>query len=270
MWGSMFASISNGLGQIFNVLDDTKISSVQQKFFACQITFYIALALSKCSTLVLLQAVFERDPKVSHVAHGAMALVAVWGLLSVLAVSVGCSPDTVIPKTGDDHCSSLVPWLKAVVVVDVVTEMVIILLPMIGFYGTLMPVRRRATVMLAFSTRLPNIVFSLLYLIAYSKFINHQEPAIDIVATAAWQNLLLSYNLMSATIPSLKGFTQGFMTAGLSLGYARDTATEGGSISHHTYELRSMSNSRSIATVPPHHVPDCKPTPRCSFRSRSP
>lgn len=71
------------------------------------------------------------------------------------------------------------------------------------------------------------------------------------VPTAAWQSVLLSYNLMSATIPSLKGFTQGFMTAGVSLGYARDTTTVGASGSHHTYEMRSLSKSKSRAAVSP-------------------
>jgi len=33
-----------------------------------------------------------------------MAVVAIWGLIGVLAVSVGCSPDSIIPRPGIDHC----------------------------------------------------------------------------------------------------------------------------------------------------------------------
>jgi len=154
-----------------------------------------------------------------------------------------------------------------------VTEVMIILLPIIGFYDTLLPMKRRLTVILAFSTRLPyvprllapilkmlvralisdscrNIVISLMHLLAYSEFINNKQPPISIVSTVTWQNVLLAYNLMSATIPSLKGFTQGFMTAGVSLGYARDTTTSGGiSGTHQSYEMRALSKVRPISKV---------------------
>jgi hypothetical protein len=92
---------------------------------------------------------------------------------------------------------------------------------------------------------LSNIAFAIMYLLAYSRFVNHHRPAIRIVSTVAWQNVVLSYNLMSATIPSLKGFTQGFMTAGVSLGYAREGVTTGASGTQQSYELRSLSKLRS-------------------------
>jgi hypothetical protein len=50
------------------------------------------------------------------------------------------------------------PWLKAVAAGDIFTELVIILLPLIGFYKTLMPIKRRFTVILAFSTRIPYVI----------------------------------------------------------------------------------------------------------------
>jgi hypothetical protein len=33
-----------------------------------------------------------------------MALVAIWGLVGILAHSVGCSPERVIPKPGSSYC----------------------------------------------------------------------------------------------------------------------------------------------------------------------
>jgi hypothetical protein len=71
---------------------------------------YIALALSKCSILILVQVVFKRNLKVSWVAKGAMVVVAIWGLVGILAVSIGCSPATVIPKPGSGYCVSSVSF----------------------------------------------------------------------------------------------------------------------------------------------------------------
>jgi hypothetical protein len=85
-----------------------------------------------------------------------------------------------------------------------------------------------------------------MHLLAYSKFTSHHQPAIAIVPTVAWQSVLLSYNLISATTPLLKGFTQGFMTAGVSLGYLREGGTIGeGSELSGSYELRSLKRSKS-------------------------
>jgi hypothetical protein len=71
---------------------------------------YIALALSKCSILILVQVVFKRNPKVSWVAKGAVVVVAIWGLVGILAVSIGCSPATVIPQPGSSYCVNSVSF----------------------------------------------------------------------------------------------------------------------------------------------------------------
>jgi hypothetical protein len=92
-------------------------------------------------------------------------------------------------------------------------------------------------------------------MIAYVQFVNDKQPPIKIVSTIAWQNVLLSYNLMSATIPSLKGFTQGFMTAGVALGYEKEGTTTIGSGAirsgtHQSYELQSLTRPKSEPNAP--------------------
>lgn len=84
-----------------------------------------------------------------------------------------------------------------------------------------------------------------MYLFAYSEFVNNAYPAIKIVATVSWQSVLLSYNLMSATTPLLKGFTAGLTSSGLSLDYARDPTTGGFTGVQGSFELASIAQSRS-------------------------
>jgi len=88
-----------------------------------------------------------------------------------------------------------------------------------------------------------NVVFALMHFLAYAKFVESRESAIRIVPTVAWQSVLLSFNLISATTPLLKGFTQGFMTQGVSLGYLREGTTGGGSGMSGSYELKSLTKS---------------------------
>lgn len=89
-------------------------------------------------------------------------------------------------------------------------------------------------------TPLRNIAFSLMHLLAYSKFVGNHQFAIDIVSTVAWQNVSLSYSLISSTTPLLKGFTQGFMTAGLSLVRVPEATTNEDSQTNRSHELRSL------------------------------
>ncbi|KAH7077609.1 hypothetical protein BKA63DRAFT_508591 [Paraphoma chrysanthemicola] len=253
MWGSLFVSMKNGLGQSLEVVDDANVTRLQDSFFASRIMFYVSLALSKCSILVVIRNVFERKPIIAHTANGTMGVVAGWGLVGVLAASVGCSPSNMVPKPGDGYCTKSISWLQAITSIDVATEFIILLLPILGFYDTLMPLKRRLTVILAFSTRLPNVAISVNHLIAYSKFINDQQQAIDIISTINWQNVLLSYSLISATLPTLKGFTEGFNTAGVSLGYGRDGTTYGAnSGTHGSHELQTISKIRTRPKVATH------------------
>jgi hypothetical protein len=68
----------------------------------------IALALSKCSALIFMQAIFSQMSKVILVGNVTTCAVVLWGLGSSLAVSLSCSPNHIIPNPGNDHCVRLV------------------------------------------------------------------------------------------------------------------------------------------------------------------
>jgi hypothetical protein len=121
-----FASVNNGLGTLFEIHDDIDTLHMQQVSRDClptilrkheyvltvilvflrkpYHTLYIALVLSKRSTLVLLQPVFKRNSRVSLIANYTMALVTIWGLMGILTSSVGCSPEKAIPKPSEVYC----------------------------------------------------------------------------------------------------------------------------------------------------------------------
>lgn len=77
-----------------------------------------------------------------------------------------------------------------------------------------------------------------------------RQLPLGIVPTVIWQSTLLSYNLMSATTPLLKGFAQGFMTAGIALGYSREGTMAGGYGSSGSYQLRSLRRTEMRPNVP--------------------
>jgi hypothetical protein len=79
-----------------------------QFFFVSRNLLYVALALSKCSILLLTRTVFTQNSMVSTIAIGTTAVTAIWGLLGVVASAVVCSAENMIPKPGTEHCVSSV------------------------------------------------------------------------------------------------------------------------------------------------------------------
>jgi hypothetical protein len=94
------------------------------------------------------------------------------------------------------------------------------------------------------------MAFAVMHFLAYLKFMDSHQSAIDIVSTVTWQSILLSYSLISATTPLLEGFTQGFMTAGIALGYSRGGTAIGSSGTTGSYQLRSLTRPKAKLDVP--------------------
>ncbi|XP_014555117.1 hypothetical protein COCVIDRAFT_103243 [Bipolaris victoriae FI3] len=202
----------------------------------------------------------------AHVVGAGMWVTLLTSIGHGLGKSYDILDDVDIPRSGINHCVSSVsvfnpllkyplidqiPWMQALTIIDIITECFTVLIPLLGLYRNKMHVEDKAIVMVAFFTRIPNVVFSLIYLIAYSKFVNERQTAIQIVPTVVWQSTLLCYSLISATTPTLKGFTQGFKTTGLSLEYARDLITGELSGARTSIALRPLTTSRpsSIASA---------------------
>jgi hypothetical protein len=80
-----------------------------------------------------------------------------------------------------------------------------------------------------------------MYLVSYSNFILQGRRGVAVAAPVVWQNALLSYHFMAATIPTLNGFMRGFSTGGM--GYTWAAGWEGGS-SDNSYKLRSLSKRK--------------------------
>ena len=50
-----------------------------------------------------------------------------------------------------------VPWLKVLVIIDLITEMAIMSLPIVGFHSSTLGMSGKTVVMMAFLTRLPYV-----------------------------------------------------------------------------------------------------------------
>jgi hypothetical protein len=69
------------------------------------------------------------------------------------------------------------------------------------------------TVVAAFAFRIPCVVLSSLHGVAIHRFITAEDHGLSIANRLLWQQVVIGYSLVSATIPTLKSFIRGYNKA---------------------------------------------------------
>ncbi|KAF2473847.1 uncharacterized protein BDR25DRAFT_256791 [Lindgomyces ingoldianus] len=248
-YGALFGSLHYGLGRTSEMLNVKSRVLVSNTAFTSEILLLLSLALSKCSIIFLVRRVFTRDMK--HfwlICNIALAFVCTWGITSVVLVSVGCNVSKYVPPNGNETCEGFATRWNIVIALDVISELVMFILPICFLWTLQMTLDLKARVVIAFAFRLPVIAFSILFVRIFTTVQHAPNPGVSISTAIAWQQVTVSYSLISATIPCLKSFIKSFDT-NFGMG-------EGSSSGPYTY---SSSNSQSHLATHSHSHYQPKP-----------
>ena len=223
--------------------------------FAATVLFISAATLAKAAVVLLAMRLFNLSgARANHNANssiyrvcafGVLGLIAIWGVGSIVAVSAVCSPETYIDASAfPATCQGQVPRWLAITVVDVLTEILIIMLAVIIVLPLQLPFSMKVPVMLAFMFRLPCAVLSILHYIYIHRYVNDNPNGLGIVPVLNFMQVEICWSLISATIPNLKAFVQSF-NSGFGLGLDLQTAYPGtaGSGRQAQYEMSNWSKS---------------------------
>lgn len=94
---AVFVPLHGGLGISSSVLAQDAGESLGSAMMASQILFILALALTKLSVVLFVKRLLTQNlRKAWWAANITMGLTVVWGIASVFAISVGCSPSTAV------------------------------------------------------------------------------------------------------------------------------------------------------------------------------
>ncbi|KAK5454240.1 hypothetical protein LTS15_006240 [Exophiala xenobiotica] len=257
---AIMVGLNHGLGKTQDLLRQSELEKASRAAFAGEIMFIIALAAAKGSTLYLMLRLFNLSgPKATsqgrtRTFHWAglavLAAMAIWGLLSVIAVSVDCPVSTFIEGNSSQCSHQFLRW-QLITAFDVLTECILILLSIVIVLPVQIAFVLKCQVVLAFAFRLPLVALSVLHLKFISEYTTSQNPGVDLVPALALQQVQLCWSLMSATIPNLKSFVKSFSSGfGIQLDPASTQAysSSGRYNRSHGYELGSVgkeSKSRS-------------------------
>lgn len=228
-----------------------------QSFFVSQLFSVAVLCLAKCSVTWLFLRVLSDTGRNFKAIKAFLILNVLWGFASIVGLAADCNPSAILTTKTVNHCPQQVRRQPSVVIchrankavkllrwqvitaVDIATDVVTCLLPLVLVWNLRMPFGMQFQVVAAFAFRAPLVAFSALHLAAVKEYQGSTEPQFAVTAALIFQQAIVSWSLISATIPNLGSFIKSFsMDLGVPMGRRRD-----GMGCHSVYALQTIGGS---------------------------
>jgi hypothetical protein len=263
---AVFVSLHQGLGVSSLIQAKDVAQNLGSGVLANEILFILAIALTKLSVVFFVKRLLTQElRKAWWAAHIVLGLTVAWAVAGILLVSIGCSAQNAVsePQTctgmvrrSDIHIrkrilltgSQTVRW-SIVIGADAFLEICYVALSVALVLPLQMKAYIKVTVVAAFAFRLPCVVLSSLHGVAIHRFIISDDHGLAIANRLLWQQVVLGYALVSATIPTLKSFIRGYNKA-----LGRDVSTRsrklGGGYGLDSYGRSGEESGLELRSVP--------------------
>ncbi|KUI57214.1 hypothetical protein VP1G_04564 [Cytospora mali] len=213
--GAVYYGLTHGLGKFNTITTEKQWASSGKAFLTSEVLAVVALSLSKCSVWALLLRIFVADGAFNDwrvkMCVGFVFFGAVWGIISVVGVVSSCDPEAMLSLYDNtSECPGQFTRWVTITAFDVGSEILGCLLPVALVWSLNMTTKSKFHVFLAFSFRLPMVALSLLHLKYIHQYTKSPEPLFAITNPLLCQLGMLTWSLMSATIPNIKSFMRVF------------------------------------------------------------
>ncbi|KAK6423278.1 hypothetical protein LTR95_016546 [Oleoguttula sp. CCFEE 5521] len=211
----MYRAVYHGLGRHVEDLEVHALEKMEKSIYTGDLLFICVVSASKLAISLLLYRL-SSAPRTIMAAHILMAVVAIWSVASLLAISLRpeiSSPWTLSPA----NASHLMNAWTGIGAVSCLTEFAFMAFPVFLVYGLQMPLASKLTVVTGFAFRLPIIVFTILRFDAFRDTLgNVADISWTYVLLAIYTELEMHASLMAATIPCMHIFLRSFNTGFLA------------------------------------------------------
>ena len=215
---ALIEAVDDGLGKMEKLLDPTHIANVVKAQYAADILYIAALALAKVSILLLLYrlSVARMHKKV---AMTTVAVTGVWALAGIITIAAECGSH--LPWTSQPpQCIDIRSFWIGFAVPDILTELVVTILPVLMMIPVQVATSKKAVIVIAF-------VFRVLVIVGTITRLCYMQPATTNAPNITWLAInyniatatLLSASIMTACIPCLKPFLDGFDSGMLGVSF---------------------------------------------------
>ncbi|KAF1974221.1 hypothetical protein BU23DRAFT_532214 [Bimuria novae-zelandiae CBS 107.79] len=215
--GGIIASsyaVEYGLGKRLNVLTDTSLEDIQKALYAATIIYVATIGISKLSIAIFL-ARLACTPVHKTFVTIMYAVISCWIFVFTVEVIFQCAlPQPLGAFRG--KCIAILPFGVIWTIIDILTDVAMILLPFHVICKLHLPTRKRAVIISVFALRMLLILLSIARIIALARALQSGDPSFDAIpyAIAAQAHSTLSVTI--ACTPALKLITETTRTSMLS------------------------------------------------------
>ncbi|KAK3109613.1 hypothetical protein LTR53_016948 [Teratosphaeriaceae sp. CCFEE 6253] len=200
-YATSYVGLAQGLGGPWSGIKDGRaVSRLNEAALAGVVTFIFALYLSKCAMLFFLSRI-TKTPKQLKLFLACNIATAVIGVVCILL-------------------ATSTRW-QVITALDIITEALLLALPVYLVWGLQMRIKRKAMIIAAFYLRLPVLGFSIgRNYYALQLRLPQTDPGMESGLVVIWLGVELAYALAASTLSALKGFTESF-NSDFGLGFTR-------------------------------------------------
>lgn len=241
-------SVNHGLGRSAESLTVAQTRSASQYFLAANVLSYPSMASSKCSVAFLIISIQPRRWIIASL-YGLCAVVVVWSIVAICVTALQCGPDRwVLGPDSDNTCIDQYAAQLALSLVDIFTDVGLVILPVVMVASVQFSVWKRFIVSFMFGLRILVPVFIAINLAYQARF--YEKPTRDrtfaAVMPSVWTSIALHLSLITACLPALKRFLLDF-GAGVAngmMGEAFELQQGHGGMTKRSQEHSSRRDSR--------------------------
>ena len=238
--------VSGGLGSELSTLSDSQYDKFQKAGYVWNILYIIALLFAKASTLSLLLAL---SPNKSYRRPMLVvgAVIAAWAVATIIASAFQCSlPHPYLITT--NKCFSQVGFWDAFGVIDIISDLALMGLPIWLVYNLQLAVQKKVAVCFAFSFRLLSIGCTIWRMSEMHRFFDRGtdvtfESWVPTIATI----LEIFASIFAACVPHLRPFMES-----IQAGYLSGVIQEGDGrfgYGNDSYLMGKMAQSKAVSAV---------------------
>ncbi|RAO73226.1 uncharacterized protein BHQ10_009238 [Talaromyces amestolkiae] len=213
----------------------------RQDLYSSDLLYILSLSLAKISVIQFLNKLCVAEIH-KIICRWSSLLVAVWTIPVVFTLAFKCGASSPWDLE-NGHCIKIFDFWAAISPIDIITELVICLLPIYIVKPVQMRIGKKLTVVTAFIFRILVIITTIARLIFMSRADSLADMNTAAFATSITTQLTLCLSVMTACIPCLKPFLDAFDSGMLNVSlHERVDGSYSNSYSHsNAYALVSMT-----------------------------
>ncbi|MCJ1373577.1 hypothetical protein MMC20_004805 [Loxospora ochrophaea] len=234
--------IQYGLGQRQQNLSLTSLARVEKTQYTSDLLFILTISLAKISVLQLLErlAVVRSHKRIAKIT---MIVVGVYTVPAFLAIALQCG--TSEPwNTQSSQCIDIFSVWVYIAILDVLTELVMIALPFIMMHPVQVAKSKKAVIIIAFIFRILVIAATITRLFYLHSALSSPDVTFSIVNADISTQCVSAISIISACIPCLKPFLDGFDSGMLGISLRRRA---NGREYSNNYKMRTFSSAKESA-----------------------